>query len=101
MFDTLTREELARLAEKTHSAGNAFYESASAIASTALYMHDTGRIHAGDDAWNGLWNHRAPIVDAMTEMHELTSEIDATAAVRRTAGSAALARILDGDVYDA
>ncbi len=78
MFGHLTPAERETLAVKLQSAGHAFFESASAIGATALYMHKTGRITADSPEWEGLWAVREPIVDAMDEMHALTAEVDDT-----------------------
>ncbi len=77
MFTDLTPLERETLAVKLQRAGHAFFEAADAIASTALYMHKTGRITADSPEWDGLWNVRAPAVAAMDEMHALTAEVDA------------------------
>jgi hypothetical protein len=90
MFDTLTPSELAELATKLSHAGTALFHSGEAIHRTAMYMQETGRITAGDDAWNGLYNVRAPILDAMHEAHDIMNEVDAHAARTREAGRHAM-----------
>jgi hypothetical protein len=82
VFDTLTPAERHALAAKLSRAGSAFCESAMAIGTTVLYLEEVGRIEVLSDAWNGLWNLRQPLVDAMDEMHALMAEADAFAAVR-------------------
>ncbi len=77
MFGKLTPLERSTLASKLSRGAHAFFESADAIGHTALYMEKTGKIIVGDDVWNGLWNHREPIVAAMYELHELLDEADA------------------------
>lgn len=79
IFDQLTLQERTVLAVKLHHAGHAFFESAIAIGRTALYLEKTGRITALSDEWEGLWNVRQPIADAMDEMYDLMTEIDAGA----------------------
>ena len=82
MYGTLTESELSKLAVKLCHAGSAFYKNAAAIAKTALYLQESGRITALSSEWNGLWALRQPYVDAMGEMHELMAEADAAAAAR-------------------
>lgn len=83
MYDTLTDDELSRLAAMLSRHGHAFYENAQAIANTALYLRETGRIQALDPAWNGFWALREPVVAAMDEIYALMSEVDDIARARR------------------
>ena len=76
LFGQLTPQERNTLAAKLDRAGHDFFESATGIARTAFYMEKTGRISALSGEWEGLWALRAPLVDAMDEMHALMAEVD-------------------------
>ncbi len=76
MFDQLTERECSQLARKLSSAGHAFSDSAHAIGSTALHLAQAGKISPLSPEWEGLWNVRAPLVDAMDEMFDLMIEAD-------------------------
>ncbi len=76
MFSQLTESECSQLARKLSHAGHAFSDSAHAIGSTALHLAQTGKISPLSPEWEGLWNVRAPLVDAMDEMFDLMTEAD-------------------------